>query len=57
MMLFPVLLIIVPAAIIGLLFLCFGPKKETQAAWLVVSVIASLLIDYVVWSLNHKGSQ
>ena len=53
---FPLLLILVPIVVVALLALCFGQKDERKSALIIGAIIASLLIDYLIWWLNHPSS-
>jgi uncharacterized membrane protein YgaE (UPF0421/DUF939 family) len=53
---FPLLLIVTPVVTIALLALCFGQKSERKSAFFIVGILASLLIDYLIWWLNHPAS-
>jgi hypothetical protein len=53
---FPLLLIMTPIVVVALLALCFGQKGERKPALFIVAIIASLLLDYLIWWLNHPAS-
>ena len=46
---FPMLLLVAPFLVIGVLTICFGEKKEKRLGFVLLFLILAALVRYLMW--------